>query len=579
MSKPTDKPIVKPSWLNALNNKEQPLTPTAEVLQEPAKMEVGEDESVAALPKYDTPPALDLTPPKQAIGRGTRDITDKPPITPLEATVNSTFGKFGSPKKDLPPNYDGDGPGEEDGPRASGWAKRIGAENKDKVELNKAFGKLGPESKLYDKPVTEPTSSTKLPFPFDTEAFDRNTSQESILDDSYKLDNVVNRIDKPAFFVKGNFSLTGEFIPDLAEQVTQTGQQVLGELIEQLPEEYKESLLNSRTDSFQQEFTHGSPELDADAAKLDAMFGEGSSGPTMPNEGVLFFDDKGSNPSVAEVCKECNGTGSIWKSLRHGESDYEEWEDDCPECDGDGVQKIGKGNTERYPYYGSFDINQIDNMFNSGMPLNFGKCPEAVPPGTYTAQLNDKLELVNVMPFMPNNEALLPEPKVGLEGREILSSESWLGLMTPTESIAFDNHIELVMQSNSLHAAHLIRLKGFKSKYLQAILTTPEMAEEHIRVAIVRGEDPGGWDNSDHRRIKQAQELIARGFEVKAKAEARQRHRLYIQQTRDAWKKAVEDRKSALELLNIDVANKKETFQLARDMTFNEYMARFESGD
>lgn len=410
-------------------------------------MEVGEDESVAALPKYETPPPLDLTAPKQSISHGTRET------------------------------------------------------------------------------LTEPTSSTILPFPFDAEAFgrhvyipelvandgtvklpERDGMPNAILDDGSMMEfktaspNVVSgqRAIKPWDIIESG----------LAEQFTQTGQQVLGELIEQLPENYKEELLNKPTDSiFQQEFNGLDP-----------------------------------------VCKTCNGTGMIRRSIRHGESDIEEWDDDCPDCVGAEDQ------------------------------LNI-KIPKGLEPSSYTCQLNDKLEMVNVMPFMPNNEALLSEPKVGLEGREVLSSESWLGLITPTESIAYDNHTDLVMQSNPLHAAHLIRLKGFKSKYLQAIITTPEMAEEHIRVAIVRGEDPGGWDNSDHRRIKHAQQLIATGFEVKAKAEARQRHRLYVQQTRDAWKQAVEYRKSALEILDTDVANKKETFQLARDMTFNEYMARFESGE
>ena len=435
------KPTVKPSWLSALN-KEQPLAPTAEVLQEPASMEVGEDESVAALPKYETPPPLDLT-PKQAIGRGTRE------------------------------------------------------------------------------PLTEPTSSTMLPFPFDAIAFGRHTIiTNDILDDGsmfefktastgtiYNGEFLPDNVDELPNVVSGQRAIKPWDVIGLAEQVTQTARQALGELIEQLPEDYKQELLNKPTDSiFQQEFNGLDP-----------------------------------------VCKTCNGTGMIRRSIRHDESDIEEWDDDCPDCVGEDPLKI--------------------------------KAPKGLEPGSYTCQLNDKLEMVNVMPFMPNNEALLPEPKIGLEGREVLSSETWLGLMTPTESIAFDNHIALVMQSNSIHAAHLIRLKGFKSKYLQAIITTPEMAEEHIRVAIVRGEEPGGWDNSDHRRIKQAQELIARGFEVKAKQEARQRHALYVQRTREAWKQAVQDRKSALELLDIDVANKKETFQLARDMSFNEYMARFESGE
>lgn len=507
----SNKPIDKPSWLTALNGKkEQPLAPTDEVLQEPAVLEVGEDESVAALPKYDTPPDLDLG-PKQAIGRGTR--------VPEPVVI---------------------------------------------------------------KNITEPTSSTKLPFPFDAEAFGRHVyipefvgndgvttfpkqdrMPDAILDDGSmiefktsrcepkfgqafegfpastgtinngeflpnnidELPNVVSgqRAIKPEDVIESGINITSNpkggnwlnsshmdpdyrYAPDLDKQVTQTGQQILGELIEKLP------------------------------------------------DCVLYYDDKEMNPLLDPVCKTCGGAGMVRRSIRHDESDVEEWDDDCPDCVG----------AEELP---------------AGTMAGLFKDPKGLEPGTYTTQLNDKLELVNVMPFMPNEEALLPEPKIGLEDREVLSSESWLGLMTPTESIAYDNHTTLVMQSNPLHAAHLIRLKGFRSKYFQEIITTPERAEEHIRVAIVKGEDPGGWDNSDHRRVKQAQQLIAKGFEVKAKQEARQRHRLYIQQTRDAWKQAVEYRKSALEILDTDVANKKETFQLARDMTFNEYMARFEPGD
>lgn len=262
---------------------------------------------------------------------------------------------------------------------------------------------------------------------------------------------------------------------------------------------------------------------------------------------VLSENTDGLNP----VCQTCNGTRLIRRSIRHDVDDIEEWDDDCPDCVGS--ELLPAGTMAQLFIQGTRQIKPSD-VISSGIA-------------------------VNVMPFMPNEEALLPEPALGLEGREVLSSETWLGLMSPTESIAYDNHTDLVMQSNPLHAAHLIRLKGFKSKYLRAIITRSEMAEEHIRVAILRGEDPGGWDNSDHRRIKQAQELIAKGFEVKAKAEARQRHRLYVQQTRETWKQAVEYRKSALEILNTDVSNKKEAFQLARDMSFNEYMARFEPED
>ena len=463
----------KPSWLNALNpKKEEPLKTPTEVLEEPAESVVaGEDESIAPLKQYETPPPLDLTSKvasKQAIGRGTREL-------PKTSPVIFTFDDGGA------------------------------------------------------NPLVESVPDTKLPFPFDAEAFGRHIIMpDTILDDGSMIEfktasnNVVkedygfhaasciphHELQREPYNQVCNWSGLGE-----AEQVTQTGQQVLGELIEQLPKEYKESLLNGQTDSFQQQFD-----------------------------------------GLNTICQTCNGTGLIRRSIRHDVDDIEEWDDDCPDC-------IGTGASPTAIMPGLFNV------------------PKGLEPGTYSAQLDNNLNIVNVMPFMPNDEALLPEPALGLEGREVLSSETWLGLMSPTESIAYDNHTDLVMQSNPLHAAHLIRLKGFKSKYLRAIITRPEMAEEHIRVAIVRGEDPGGWDNSDHRRIKQAQELIAKGFEVKAKAEARQRHRLYIQQTREAWKQAVEYRKSALEILNTDVSNKKEAFQLARDMSFNEYMARFEPED
>jgi hypothetical protein len=185
----------------------------------------------------------------------------------------------------------------------------------------------------------------------------------------------------------------------------------------------------------------------------------------------------------------------------------------------------------------------------------------------------------NAMPFLPNDEALLPEPALGLEGRVELGANEWLGLLTPTESIAFDNHIQIVMAVNPLHASYLIRLKGWHSKFFKANITSPEMAEEHIRLALGRGEEPDGWDNADHRRIKQAQDLLAKGFAGKAKHEARERWKQYIAGAREAWKQSVVDRTAKLEILNIEVANKHEAFKLAKEMKFEEYMARFESGD
>lgn len=293
--------------------------------------------------------------------------------------------------------------------------------------------------------------------------------------------------------------------------------------------------------------THGSPELDADAAKLDAMFGEGTSGPTL--------QDIGLPPGKYDVV--IDNVVSDGKTIHASVSQV------YPLLAPDYIKELAESNPdERAAQF-------YTNMHDASLAEAVTKTGQEALRGLFNAIP----ELP--APFLPNTEALLPEPKVGLEGREKVEPD-WLNTLTPSESIAFDNHIELMLQTNPVHASHLLRLKAFASRHI-GVIRTPEQAEEHIRVCQLRGEDIGGWEDNTHARIRQAQEQLIRAARQKARDEARVRYRQHINKARDAWKEAIAQRKELLERQDSIVKNLHEAYNTTKAMSFEEYCARLEA--
>lgn len=205
---------------------------------------------------------------------------------------------------------------------------------------------------------------------------------------------------------------------------------------------------------------------------------------------------------------------------------------------------------------------------------------KAAQPANYFAEFKHNPQSVGPEPFKGifdhNEEALIPEQKDPLTEDWLKDiSGAWLGKIDVVDSVAYDNHIKTIAELDPVHASMLVRLKAFTSRHV-GIICTPEKAEEHIRVCKLLREDPGGWEDAAHDRIKQAQLQLLREVRRKAKSTNRSRYNAFIISARDRWKEAVTERSVMLEILNSKVKALHEGFVEARAMSFEEYVARFE---
>lgn len=184
--------------------------------------------------------------------------------------------------------------------------------------------------------------------------------------------------------------------------------------------------------------------------------------------------------------------------------------------------------------------------------------------------------LSKAMPFFPSEESLLPQPKIGYVPTE--EAKPWLNRLAVSEQVAFDNHIKNVMSVNPLHAAKLMRLKGFESKYV-GVIRTPEMAENHLVICLNKAEDPGGWSDSNHQQTVKAQGMLESALQKESNAAQRARWQRYIFECREAWKDAIVYRTNQMEILNEQVKAAHATYKEAKELSFNEYVAMIESGE
>ena len=146
----------------------------------------------------------------------------------------------------------------------------------------------------------------------------------------------------------------------------------------------------------------------------------------------------------------------------------------------------------------------------------------------------------------------------------------WLAGMSTADVIAFDNHIQAVLAVNPAHAAILLRLKGWRSPYV-GLLDTPDKAEQHIKICYGRKEDLGGWENRGQQVAKRAETMLNEELARQRVQTLKHQHREFVNAARKAWKDAIEERRTQLELADIKVAALHEAFKQAKELTFEEW--------
>ena len=146
----------------------------------------------------------------------------------------------------------------------------------------------------------------------------------------------------------------------------------------------------------------------------------------------------------------------------------------------------------------------------------------------------------------------------------------WLAGMSTPDVIAFDNHIQAVLAVNPAHAAILLRLKGWRSPYV-GLLDTPDKAEQHIKICYGRKEDLGGWEDRGHQVARRAELMLNEELARQRQQTLKHEHREFVNAARKAWKDAIEERRTQLELADIKVAALHESFKQAKELTFEEW--------
>ena len=146
----------------------------------------------------------------------------------------------------------------------------------------------------------------------------------------------------------------------------------------------------------------------------------------------------------------------------------------------------------------------------------------------------------------------------------------WLAGMSTPDVIAFDNHIQAVLAVNPAHAAILLRLKGWRSPYV-GLLDTPDKAEQHIKICYGRKEDLGGWEDRGQQVLKKAELMLNEELARQRQQTLKHEHREFVNAARKAWKDAIEERRTQLELADIKVAALHESFKQAKELTFEEW--------
>ncbi len=211
---------------------------------------------------------------------------------------------------------------------------------------------------------------------------------------------------------------------------------------------------------------------------------------------------------------------------------------------------------------------QFDSPAPTELRFNFGSVPKDLPPGIYSATIDEQTQVKPIAPIaVPANWNQPAEPVVT---DPVPVAAPWLAGMSTADVIAFDNHIQAVLAVNPAHAAILLRLKGWRSPYV-GLLDTPDKAEQHIKICYGRKEDLGGWEDRGQQVARRAELMLNEELARQRQQTLKHEHREFVNAARKAWKDAIEDRRTQLELANIKVAALHEAFKQAKELTFEEW--------
>ena len=211
---------------------------------------------------------------------------------------------------------------------------------------------------------------------------------------------------------------------------------------------------------------------------------------------------------------------------------------------------------------------QFDSPAPTELRFNFGSIPKDLPPGIYSATIDEQTQVKPIAPIaVPAN---WNQPAEHVVNDPVPVVAPWLAGMTTPAVIAFDNHIQAVLVVNPAHAALLLRLKGWKSPYV-GLLDTPDKAEQHIKICYQKNEPVGGWEDKGQQVLKKAELMLNEELARQRVQTLKHQHREFVNAARKAWKDAIEDRRTQLDLANIKVAALHEAFKQAKELTFEEW--------
>lgn len=169
---------------------------------------------------------------------------------------------------------------------------------------------------------------------------------------------------------------------------------------------------------------------------------------------------------------------------------------------------------------------------------------------------------------VPATEHELPTAAIPVDD---VVNKPWQGKLTTMELLRFNQHVEAVMNAgNVLHAANLLRLRGWPSTYV-GVIASGEQAERHIALCNQYGQEIGGWADKTQAAVERARAILKKEMDGERNRELRGQWMRQIGQAREMWKRAVANRDQTLIELNQEIEITREEFRRVRDQSFEQW--------